>query len=81
MFMFPASQAARACFPDLQSKLAAPVNEFRSMRRLSGALLTAVLLLAACSSDPSGNTAGGRGGRGGRGGAGGPPTVGFVVVQ
>jgi membrane fusion protein (multidrug efflux system) len=40
-----------------------------------------VLLLAACSGDPSGNTAGGRGGRGGRGGAGGPPTVGFVVVQ
>jgi len=78
MFMFPASQAARACFPDRQSKLAAPVNEFRSMRRLSGALLTAVLLLAACSSDPSGNTAGGRGGRGG---AGGSPTVGFVVVQ
>jgi membrane fusion protein (multidrug efflux system) len=78
MFMFPASQAARACFPDRQSKLAAPVNDSRFMRRLGGALLTAVLLLAACSGGDPG-AAGGK--RGGRGGPGGTPTVGFVVVQ
>jgi membrane fusion protein (multidrug efflux system) len=82
MFMFPASQAARACFPGRQSKLAAPVNHFRSMRRSSGVLIATLLLLSACSSgDPgSGGGGGGRGGRGGRG-AGGTPTVGFVVVQ
>lgn len=48
------------------------------MRRLGGALLTAVLLLAACSGGDPG-AAGGK--RGGRGGPGGTPTVGFVVVQ
>ena len=51
------------------------------MRRASGVIFAAMLLLSACSSGGSdGNGAGGRGGRGGRG-AGGPPTVGYVVVQ
>jgi len=52
------------------------------MRRASGVIFAAMLLLTACGSgsDPAKGGGGGRGGRGGRG-AGGPPTVGFVVVQ
>jgi membrane fusion protein (multidrug efflux system) len=52
------------------------------MRRASGVIFAAMLLLSACSSGTSGGNSagGGRGGRGGHG-PGGPPTVGYVVVQ
>jgi membrane fusion protein (multidrug efflux system) len=52
------------------------------MRRASGVIFAAMLLLSACSIGTSGGNSagGGRGGRGGHG-SGGPPTVGYVVVQ
>src|SRR4051794_19101600 len=78
MFMFPASQAARACNPDRQSKLAAPVHKNSPSVRRGAALLVAMLLLASCGG--SGTQQQGAGGRGGRG-PGGPVTVGYVVVQ
>ena len=54
------------------------MNHSRATLQRFGALVTAMLLLAACgSSDSSGQRAGGRGGRG----PGGPAEVGFVVVQ
>ena len=83
MFMFPASQAARTCNRDRQSKLAAFVIEYSPTRRLNGRgfFLAAILLVAACSGGDPGNSEGGRGGRGGRGGFGGTPTVGYVIVQ
>ncbi len=77
MFMFPASQAARACNRDRQSKLAAPVNPKRSTFSRGTVLLAAVLALAACS----GGAGDSPGGRGGRGRFSGTPTVGYVVVQ
>ena len=81
MFMFPASQAARACNPDRQSKLAAPVNHCNPTIRGGLALIAAMLLLSACGSAGDDPGTGGRGGRGGRGGFGGPVNVGYVVVQ
>jgi membrane fusion protein, multidrug efflux system len=78
MFMFPASQAARACNPDRQSKLAAPVHKNSPSVGRGAALLVAMMLLASCGGD--GTQQQGAGGRGGRG-PGGPVTVGYVVVQ
>src|SRR5438270_5523139 len=79
MFMFPASQAAKTCNPQRQPELAASVNHSPATRQRLGAILTAMLLLAACGGGgPAGQQAGGRGGRSGPGG---PTTVGFVVVR
>src|SRR5206468_370685 len=78
MFMFPASQAARTCNPNQQSKLAATVIDSLATLRRSSVILSAMLLLAACGSSGQDQSGGGRGGRGGQNG---PTTVGFVVVQ
>src|SRR4051794_1047387 len=78
--MLPTSQAARTCNPHRQSGLAAFVNHYRSTRPCLGALLSVLVLLAACGSGGETQNATG-GSRGGRGGFGGTPTVGYVVVQ
>jgi len=77
MFILPASQAARACNPIQQSKLAASVTESSSTLGRSALILSAMLLLAACGSGGQGQAGGGSG----RGGQRGPAQVGFVVVQ
>src|SRR6476661_8364833 len=77
MFILPASQAARACNPIQQSKLAASVKQSCSRFGRSGLILSTMLLLAACGGSGQGQAGGSRGGRG----AGGPAQVGFVVVQ
>jgi len=77
MFILPASQAARACNPIQQSKLAASVIQSYAALGRSGLILSAALLLAACGGSGQGQAGGGSG----RGGQRGPAQVGFVVVQ
>jgi len=77
MFILPASQAARACNPIQQSKLAASVIQHYAALGRSGLILSAALLLAACGGSGQGQAGGGSGRDGQRG----PAQVGFVVVQ
>src|SRR6476659_2390397 len=77
MFILPASQAARACNPIQQSKLADSVKQSCSRFGRSGLILSTMLLLAACGGSGQGQAGGGSG----RGGNRGPAQGGFVVVQ